>query len=206
MSDKRSSQPPGAPKPTMAADAGSVVSAREIKNVKAKSLTMNIKTVSVPGSQPSGNAVGQAPQADYTASGCSVICADKICDTTIDGDIDLSVSANSSQVPAGTRDETPPSSKGAAVKMITEHKVELIECLMADHSFILQHVHAKHIVTDRQYQNLKHISQPEETVTNLIDQIILKGQRSCSLFLEILKEPDVLRTFPQLKEITKNWC
>lgn len=90
--------------------------------------------------------------------------------------------------------------------MITEHKVELIECLMADHSFILQHVHAKHIVTDRQYQNLKHISQPEETVTNLIDQIILKGQRSCSLFLEILKEPDVLRTFPQLKEITKNWC
>uniref|UniRef100_A0A8C4E379 CARD domain-containing protein n=1 Tax=Dicentrarchus labrax TaxID=13489 RepID=A0A8C4E379_DICLA len=75
---------------------------------------------------------------------------------------------------------------------------------MADHSFILQHVHAKHIITDRQYQYIKHISQPEDRITNLIDQVICKGQETCSSFLEVLKQPDVLRTYPQLKHITKN--
>lgn len=92
------------------------------------------------------------------------------------------------------------------MKTITEHKLELIDCLRADHSLILQHVHAKHIVTDRQYQNLKHILQPEETVTNLIDKLIVNGQNSCSLFLEVLKEPDILETYPQLREITKKMC
>ncbi|XP_070832802.1 uncharacterized protein [Chaetodon trifascialis] len=202
MSDKLSSQLPGAPTPTVSVDSDSVVSTREIKNAKAKSLSVKIETERDAENRPSGGAIGQRPQADYTASGGSVICADKICDVTIDGDIDLSVSVKRPQGRAGAVEEPLPSSKGPAVKMITEHKVELIDCLMGDHSFILQHVHAKHIVTDREYQNMKHSKQPEETVTNLIDQVILKGQESCSRFLEILKKPEVLRTFPQLKQIT----
>lgn len=52
--------------------------------------------------------------------------------------------------------------QGPAVKMIMEHKVEVIDCLRADHSFILQHVHARHIVRDRQQQNLMHSSLPEK--------------------------------------------
>uniref|UniRef100_A0A8D3C2Q1 CARD domain-containing protein n=1 Tax=Scophthalmus maximus TaxID=52904 RepID=A0A8D3C2Q1_SCOMX len=88
--------------------------------------------------------------------------------------------------------------------MIIEHKVELIDCLRADHSFILQHVHAGCIVTDRQYQNLKHICLPEKTLTDLIDQVIDNGQISCSLFIEVLKNPEVVRTYPQLKDITRN--
>ncbi len=88
--------------------------------------------------------------------------------------------------------------------MIIERKVELIDCLRADHSFILQHVHAGSVITDREYQNMKCVSQPEETVTKLIDQVIGKGQESCSRFLEVLKEPDILKTYPQLKQIVQN--
>lgn len=88
--------------------------------------------------------------------------------------------------------------------MIIEHKVELIDCLKADHSYILQHAHAKLIITDRQYQDIKENSPstPRETVTDLIDYMILKnGPESWTAFLEVLKLPDVLSTYPQLKEI-----
>uniref|UniRef100_A0A3Q1CBB7 CARD domain-containing protein n=1 Tax=Amphiprion ocellaris TaxID=80972 RepID=A0A3Q1CBB7_AMPOC len=83
---------------------------------------------------------------------------------------------------------------------ITEHKVELIDCLRAD-LFILQHVHAKSMVTDRQYQNLKHASPPDETVIKLIDQVIRKGEETCVQFLQVLKDPEVLKTYPKLKKI-----
>ncbi|XP_035460554.1 uncharacterized protein LOC118283032 isoform X1 [Scophthalmus maximus] len=198
----------GSHNPTVVAVGNSVVTAREITNIKAKSLCMKIETVSDPGSCQSGNVIGKVLQADYSAHGGSVICADRISDATIDADVDFSVSVQTSQVYAGTVDETPPSSssQGPAVNMIIEHKVELIDCLRADHSFILQHVHAGCIVTDRQYQNLKHICLPEKTLTDLIDQVIDNGQISCSLFIEVLKNPEVVRTYPQLKDITRNLC
>ncbi|XP_036968992.1 uncharacterized protein LOC119027683 isoform X2 [Acanthopagrus latus] len=92
--------------------------------------------------------------------------------------------------------------RSSAKKMITEHKVELINCLMADHSLILQHAHAKQVITDRQYQNIKSLTTPENTVTELIDNVIIvNGEKSCAAFLEVLKLPDVLSTHPQLKEI-----
>uniref|UniRef100_UPI0037E8FC86 uncharacterized protein n=1 Tax=Semicossyphus pulcher TaxID=241346 RepID=UPI0037E8FC86 len=189
--------------PEVVAADSSVVTRREI-NAKAKSLNMAIKTETDPGSQH-GKAVGPVAPGNYTAQHGSVICTDKI-EGSFDGDIDLSVSVKS-KVRAGKVDETPPSSsQGPAVKLITEHKVELIDCLRADHSFILQHVHAKHILTDRQYQNIKHISQPERSVTDLIDQVMGKGQESCCLFLKVLREPDVLGTYPQLKDITNKMC
>ncbi|TKS71651.1 hypothetical protein D9C73_004897 [Collichthys lucidus] len=154
---------------------------------------------------PSEN-VGQVPRADLTACGGSVICADKISGANIAGDVNLSVTTT--LVPAANPNEafpsrTPPSSKGPAAKMITEHKVKLIECLMADRFFILQHVHAKEIVTDREYQDLKHTPQPGQTVTDLIDCVIFKGEDSCSRFIEVLKEPEVVDTYPQLRQITK---
>ncbi|KAM8747849.1 uncharacterized protein AB9X84_015732 isoform 2-T2 [Acanthopagrus schlegelii] len=91
----------------------------------------------------------------------------------------------------------------SAKKMITEHKVELINCLMADHSYILQHSHSKQIITDRQYFNIKEKSPstPQETVIDLIDHVILNGQKSCTLLLKVLKLPEVLSNYPQLKEI-----
>ncbi|KAM6955905.1 uncharacterized protein PEZ65_006385 isoform 2-T2 [Lycodopsis pacificus] len=201
--DKKKSEQGQHRSPTVYADSNSVVLAREMTNVKAKNLNCRIETGD-PGSSQTGSAGGQDPQADYTACGVSVICVDKISDVIVDDNIDLSVSRKTSQ--GGAAAGTLPSSQGPAVKMIVEHKVELIACLKADHSFILQHAHAKHIVTQRQYWNLKDISPPERNVTNLIDEVIVNGQESCSLFLEVLKEPEVLQTYPQLIEITKQCC
>ncbi|XP_067459139.1 uncharacterized protein [Thunnus thynnus] len=82
----------GSATPTQSADGGSVVTAREITNTNAKSISMKIETVSQPGSGASGNVVGQFPKADLVAQSNSVICADKITNVNIEGDIDLSVS------------------------------------------------------------------------------------------------------------------
>uniref|UniRef100_A0A3B4YT42 CARD domain-containing protein n=1 Tax=Seriola lalandi dorsalis TaxID=1841481 RepID=A0A3B4YT42_SERLL len=96
-------------------------------------------------------------------------------------------------------------SQAPAAKMIKKHKVELIDCLSADHSFILQHVQARDIVTDREYNHLRHISQPREVVTKLIDIVMGKDQKSIEDFIDLLKESDILCTYPQLEEITRNW-
>ncbi|TMS19142.1 hypothetical protein E3U43_003463 [Larimichthys crocea] len=137
----------------------SVVTTREITNVNVQSLNMEVRTEAHQGQ--SGN-VGQTPRADLTACGNSVICADKISGVNIGGDINLSVTTT--LVPAANLNEafpskTPPSSKGPAAKMITEQKVKLIECLMADRSFILQHVHAKEI------RHRQRVSGPEAYLT-----------------------------------------
>ncbi|KAG8007858.1 Periplakin, partial [Nibea albiflora] len=120
--------------------------------------------------------VGQAPPADLTACDASVIFADKMSGVNIGGDINLSVTTT--LVPAGNTFGNLVllihSSFRPAAKMITEQKVKLIKWLMADHSFILQYVHAKEIVTDRQYRKLKYTSEPENIVTDLIDCVIFK--------------------------------
>ncbi|KAK9537927.1 hypothetical protein VZT92_005501 [Zoarces viviparus] len=95
--------------PTVYADSNSVVLAKEMTNVKAKNLNCNIETGSDPGSSQSVNAVGQLPQADYTARGNSVIWADKISGVTLDGDLNISV--NTSRAGAGTAAATLPSSQ-----------------------------------------------------------------------------------------------
>jgi predicted CopG family antitoxin len=86
------------------------------------------------------------------------------------------------------------------MKMIIENKVKLIDWLRADSGFILQHVHSKRIVTDREYQELKSISVPEAAVTDLIDKMILKKEETCSQFLDTLKESEVKDTYPELKK------
>ncbi|XP_026231572.1 uncharacterized protein LOC113172764 [Anabas testudineus] len=195
----------GSSSPTVVADGGSVVTAREMENIRAKSINMKIETVSGAGGSQCGNSTGQNPQADYIATGGSVICADKICNTSTDGDFNLSVTVKAStQVCPGLVDETLPSSQEPAVKMIRQHKEKLVDCLRSDCSFILQRAQVKELVTDRQYQNLKDISQSEQTVIDLIDRLMSNGQKSCTLFIEVLKEPEVLRTYPQLKDIS--WC
>ncbi|KAM9364382.1 uncharacterized protein KZ484_010635 [Pholidichthys leucotaenia] len=181
------------------ADSNSVVSMTEMTNIRAKSLSMKIETESDPGGRQPGNVI--PPQVNCSAHGGSVILADRLSDVTIDGHIDVSVCVKSSQGrAAGTVGETLTPPKGPTGKFITDHKVELIDCLMAD-LFVLQHVHAEGIVTDGQYQNLKSLSHPEKTVTDLIDQIIGKGEDTCVQFCQLLKKPEVLETYPKLRHI-----
>ena len=89
------------------------------------------------------------------------------------------------------------------MKLIMDNKVKIINSLMTD-VFILQHAHEKRIISDRQYQNLKDFPILEKTIISLIDQVIAKGQETSHEFLQVLKEPEVLRTYPQLKDILKN--
>ncbi|XP_076731407.1 uncharacterized protein LOC101472163 isoform X2 [Maylandia zebra] len=188
---------PGSSTPSMFADGSSVVSCREITNTTAKNISINIQTVSQPAdSSLSGNI---KPQADLTASGGGVICADKISGVHVDECINFSVSVNA---PQENTEDTQPPPEGPAVRKIKEHKVELINCLMGD-VFILQCVHAKGILSPRQYGNLKHSSNPEQTVTNLIDLLMSKGEETSDQFLQILKDPEVDATYPQLKNIIK---
>ncbi|CAI5656759.1 unnamed protein product [Oreochromis niloticus] len=142
------------------------------------------------------------PQADLAASGGSVVCADQISGVHVDGGINFSVCVNAPQENTGMVEDTQPPPQGPAVRKIKEHKVELINCLMWDR-FILQYVDAKGILSLRQYGNLKHTSNPEQTVTNLIDLLISKGEETCDQFLQILKDPEVEETYPQLKNIIK---
>ncbi|TDH07161.1 hypothetical protein EPR50_G00120840 [Perca flavescens] len=199
--DPGKKQTAGPSTPKVFADGNSVVTNRKVTDVKGNHLNMVTEIERHPGSGPTGNAVGEFPRADYIATGGSVICSDVLSHANINGDLNFNLTIKQSQVPAGRGDKTPPSSQGPAVEIIIHHKVELIECLRADPSFILQHVHAKRMVTDGQYQRLKHISQPEERVTELIDQVIGGGQESCSRFLTVLKKPDILQTYPQLKKM-----
>ncbi|KAF3695124.1 hypothetical protein EXN66_Car010800 [Channa argus] len=74
---------------------------------------------------------------------------------------------------------------------------------MADCTFILNCVHTRDIITDREYQNLKDISKSEKTVINLLDLVMCKGQKSCTCLLEVLRESEVLKTYPQLRDIIK---
>lgn len=191
---------PGSHGPKVFADSNSVVTTREIKNVKAKSLSVKIDRVNSGGYSPSGIPVGQVPQADYTALGGSIICADKISDITTLDNVDFSVTMHNSRASAAKpRQEESPSAQGPSVEMIKKHKVKLTDCLRADASFIMQHVAARGIITDREYQRLRETSQSEDAVIELLDKLIHKDEASCSRFLEVLKDPEVLSTFPWLR-------
>ncbi|KAM4559418.1 uncharacterized protein PAE49_013832 [Odontesthes bonariensis] len=183
--------------PTVFADKNSAVTCRKFTSSTAKSVSMKIETVRDPGRSPPGNA--GVSQADYTATGGSIICADQFSGVNIDGDINLSVSVKPSQAHAGAMEDTEQPPQGPDGKTIIKHKVELIGCLMVD-PIIVQHVCAKSIVTHKQYLGLK-VLPPEEAITKLIDQVIGKGEVTCAQFLEVLKKPEVLETYPQLKDI-----
>ncbi|KAM8748440.1 uncharacterized protein AB9X84_013600 [Acanthopagrus schlegelii] len=201
MSDRPPSEPS---RPKAYTADGSVFTNRELTLGKVKgSVNFGSK---VEGKDPPGNVSQQVPQADYVITGGSYVNADKITLGDVDGDVNFSVMVTSGQEGAGAVGQTLPSSKGCAVKMITNHKVDLINRLMADPSFILQHVQAKEIITDREYQRVKSVTQPEEKVTELLDCVISKGEDYCSRFLDILKVPNVVQTYPQLRGIMTKWC
>ncbi|XP_038138851.1 uncharacterized protein LOC119782120 [Cyprinodon tularosa] len=183
--------------PTMFADGNSVITQRKLSNIKAKSLKLNVETVSSATGKSSGNTI---PGANYTATDGSVIFADQLEGVSVDT-IDFSVNIKQSRDPAALQGATNLSNQDPSAKMIIKHKVELIRCLMADPKHILQHVHQESIITDREYQNLKSYSKPEEAVTMLIDQVIEKLPETCCQFLKLLQDPKVLKEYPKLAEI-----
>lgn len=192
--------------PTVYADCNSTVDTRKVTNVRGiKDLDMHVIVQAGSGNRSGMNVSQPPPHAEVVATEHSHVFASEISNCTIDGNLNMSVM----QVPAPQASQCPvppqqtedvSSSQGPAMKMIIENKVKLIDWLRADSVFILQHVHSKRIVTDREYQELKSFSVPEAAVTNLIDKMILKKEETCSQFLDTLKESEVKDTYPELKK------
>ncbi|XP_030013324.1 uncharacterized protein LOC115435198 isoform X2 [Sphaeramia orbicularis] len=96
------------------------------------------------------------------------------------------------------------SSEDSSVSFIRDHKMDLITCLGADR-LILQLAQQNKVITDTEYRKIKSIPSKDDAVTELIDVVMHKGPDRCRSFLQILKEPKVVETYPLLEEIMKDW-
>lgn len=83
--------------------------------------------------------------------------------------------------------------------IIQDKKVKLIEWLSGE-ELIIQHVHSRKLITMSEYMTLKSIKDPIAKVTELLDNILKKGDPCCVEFLELLKKDDVNESRPALKE------
>lgn len=77
--------------------------------------------------------------------------------------------------------------------------MKLIEWLSGE-ELIIQHVHSRKLITMSEYMTLKSIKDPIAKVTELLDNILKKGDPCCVEFLELLKKDDVNESRPALKE------
>ena len=85
------------------------------------------------------------------------------------------------------------------MNILLTNKVELVEWLSSDHH-IVQLAHSDGIITTRDYRKLRNKVQPEDACIRLIDTVIDRGEGTSAEFLELLKTPEILNTYPQLKE------
>ncbi|KAK2849815.1 hypothetical protein Q7C36_008598 [Tachysurus vachellii] len=85
------------------------------------------------------------------------------------------------------------------MEIITHNKVKLIQWLCGE-ELVLQHVHARKLVTQKEYIKVKSIQDPSANITELLDIILQKGDLVCVAFLELLKNDDVNESRPELKD------
>ena len=79
--------------------------------------------------------------------------------------------------------------------------MKLVEWLSTD-LHILQHAHSDGVIDDRVYRKLKTTPQltPEDACIQLIDTITGRGEETSRQFLKLLRKPEILSTYPQLKK------
>ncbi|XP_030641387.1 NACHT, LRR and PYD domains-containing protein 3-like [Chanos chanos] len=88
------------------------------------------------------------------------------------------------------------------MQTLREKKTRLIQILSADIGFVLQHVQEKDLITDREYKNLSVPSHSNEQISiNLLDKLMDKGEETCQKFISLMKESDIVATFPKLKDL-----
>ncbi|XP_048834103.1 caspase-8 isoform X2 [Brienomyrus brachyistius] len=86
------------------------------------------------------------------------------------------------------------------MQKIRENKMGLINVLMSDPDYILQHLQADALITQREYNIINSNRQShEKTVIDILDKIMNKGEDTCRRFLTLLQTDDVQETFPNLK-------
>lgn len=182
------------------ADKSCLVSVNEVSNTAGKSYS-NTVTIFTGGSGSSDTKARELPKAEHIATDNSAIFADKISGSSFEN-ITFSTFIKPSQPDPGQVDSTQDVPLGPVGKMINSNRVELIDCLRGD-PHILQHVHGREIITGSQYQTLTKVLSPVKAATVLIDLVLGRGEEICQQFIEVLKIPDVLETYPQLKRILK---
>lgn len=85
------------------------------------------------------------------------------------------------------------------MEIIKRMKVKLIKWLRTD-EYILQHVQSKELIDMDEYKTLKTISDPGKQITELLDLFLTKNERACMDFLDLLKDDEVNKNIPELKE------
>lgn len=88
------------------------------------------------------------------------------------------------------------------------NKTAIVRILGGDLTLILMRVHENKLITDREYNNLKHINRAntEDHVIQLVDKIMNKGEDTCQTFLNLLQtDEDIQSTFPELKNLQLNY-
>lgn len=91
----------------------------------------------------------------------------------------------------------------AGTKLIQRHKPELLEALMGDTEFLLQHCHASGILSNNEYNNIKDINMRSKQVRDILDYVIHKDNKHALSFLKLLKTQDMQETFPKLQFLQK---
>lgn len=86
----------------------------------------------------------------------------------------------------------------AVVQLLRLQKAKLIEILRADADFVLQHADSRCLLSEHGYQHVKHCRIPSVKVTELLDHVIQRGPGAAQGLLDLLKEPDLQKTFPML--------
>ena len=79
--------------------------------------------------------------------------------------------------------------------------MQLVEWLSAD-LHILQHAYSDGVIDRRVYRKLRTTTQldAESVCIKLIDTITDRGEETSRQFLKLLRKPEILNTYPQLKE------
>lgn len=88
-------------------------------------------------------------------------------------------------------------------KLIQKHKLVLLKALMGDAELLLQHCHARGILSNNEYNNIKDINMRSKQVRDILDYVIHKDNKHALSFLKLLKTQDMQETFPELQFLQK---
>ncbi|XP_068427375.1 caspase 20, apoptosis-related cysteine peptidase [Clinocottus analis] len=90
-----------------------------------------------------------------------------------------------------------------ATDTLRRNKTAIHGILCGDYTFILNKVHERNLITQRDYNNLKSINKEdvEGHVVRLVDKLMDKGEDHCKDFVDLLQSDDVQQTYPALKRI-----
>ncbi|XP_017275809.1 caspase-8-like [Kryptolebias marmoratus] len=85
---------------------------------------------------------------------------------------------------------------------LRRNKTRILQGLCADYSLILNKAQETNLITSREYNNLKSISNKdvEGHVVELVDKIMNKGENTSKAFLDLLQtDEEIKTTFPELR-------